>query len=394
MSKNFVSHLIIGVCGAVLLSGCQQAPVTQAPVKVYTPKFHHNFQQAIEDLGQELAEKVPSLSQPEQVIVPVDEFFSAQSAEVSLAGRAMQKQLSALLAQKLAPLQFAPLSAKNVGKARWVVLASYSALKPEAITQAGTWVRLQVALVNTATGEALAKAETYLDAKQFDADPARFYKDAPMYLVDARHAEKLAVLSGQKRPLQQLIQIQATFADTVSDYEAGKLEDAVKGFSEVLKLDSKHPGAMTGLYQSNWQLGRKDDAERAFGKLVDAGFDAGTLSFKLLFKVGRSDFIDNADLSAQYRLWLKVVGQESVAKNKCADVNGHASKSGTAEANDRLSLQRAERIVSQMVRASPGARGKFKPNGLGFRETFVGTGADDASDAIDRRVEFKVNVCN
>jgi hypothetical protein len=30
---------------------------------------------------------------------------------------------------------------------------------------------------------------------------------------------------------------------------------------------------------------------------------------------------------------------------------------------------------------------------MGFRENIVGTGADDASDALDRRVEFKVVAC-
>ncbi len=401
MTKKMHSYWLAPLFGLTLLLGCQQPPIAPAPVsvvapvpKVYLPKFHQSAQQAIEDLGQELTEKLSSISRTDQSPIPVDEFFSAQSAEVSQAGRAMQKQLAIVLGQKLAPLQFSPLSSKNVSKARWVVLASYSAVKPAEGTPAGSWVRLQVAMAHTATGEALAKAETYLDAKQFDADPTRFYKDAPMYLVDQRHQEKLAVLAGQQRPLEQSIQVQALFADTVSDYESGRYDDAAKGFSEVLKIAPDHPGALTGLYQSNWQIGRKDDAERAFGKLAAAGFDAGTLSFKLLFKVGRTDFIDNADLAAQYKLWLKVVGQVSVAKSACADVNGHASKSGSAEVNDRLSLQRAERIAAQLVQSTPAARGKFKSNGIGFKETFVGTGSDDASDAIDRRVEFKVRPCN
>jgi hypothetical protein len=32
-------------------------------------------------------------------------------------------------------------------------------------------------------------------------------------------------------------------------------------------------------------------------------------------------------------------------------------------------------------------------NGVGSRQTMIGTGRDDATDALDRRVEFKVIGC-
>jgi hypothetical protein len=31
---------------------------------------------------------------------------------------------------------------------------------------------------------------------------------------------------------------------------------------------------------------------------------------------------------------------------------------------------------------------------MGFRENLVGTGTDDARDALDRRVEFKISECS
>ena len=42
---------------------------------------------------------------------------------------------------------------------------------------------------------------------------------------------------------------------------------------------------------------RKAEAEQAFSDLVAAGVDAGSLSVKLLFKVGGTAFVDSADLS-------------------------------------------------------------------------------------------------
>ena len=399
MLKCFFVCVLVGAF--VMLAGCRHPPVarpttTPAPEPIVVrqeSRFHNDPQMAIEDLAERLFNALQSHPRPQQIIVPVDDFFSAQSAEVSASGRMLQRQLASVLSQRLSPLQFSPLSSKNVGNAQWLVLANYKTLKPGETATAGTWVRLQVALANTETGETLAKAETYLDTKQFNSGPTRFFKDAPMFMTDDRHREKLAVMAGEKHPLSQSIQVQALFADAISDYESDRLEEAVKGFSGVHGVARDHPGALAGLYQSTWRLGRRNEAEQAFSKLVAVGLDAGTLSFKLLFKVGSTDFIDNADLSTQYRLWLRAVAEGAVAKRKCVDVTGHASKSGTAEMNNRLSLQRAERVVAQLAQVSPATRGKFRAHGKGFEQTIVGTGVDDASDAIDRRVEFTVKPC-
>ena len=36
---------------------------------------------------------------------------------------------------------------------------------------------------------------------------------------------------------------------------------------------------------------------------------------------------------------------------------------------------------------------QLQTSGVGYRQNIVGTGADNASDAVDRRVEFKVVEC-
>ena len=203
----------------------------------------------------------------------------------------------------------------------------------------------------------------------------------------------VAVMGGENRALTESIGVHALFADAVSDYDAGRLAQAAKGFAQVRAQASDHPGALAGLYQTNWQLGNRRDAEQAFSLLVAAGLDAGILSFKLLFRLGRTDFIDSDDLPSQYRMWIKSIGQGAVAKGRCVVVTGHASKSGPRELNAKLSLQRAERIVAQMNQMVSAAKGRFKTAGKGSDETVVGTGANDASDAIDRRVEFTVSPC-
>jgi outer membrane protein OmpA-like peptidoglycan-associated protein len=54
---------------------------------------------------------------------------------------------------------------------------------------------------------------------------------------------------------------------------------------------------------------------------------------------------------------------------------------------------RAETIRSSLEQSDQRLAGKLIATGMGPRETLIGTGKDDASDALDRRVEFKVLKC-
>ena len=381
------------------LAACQKEAVRPDPPPPPPPPppiettYHRDTVSAVDFLVKTLAQQLARVPRPAQSVVPVEEFFSTQSAEVSTSGRALQQQLSATLTRTLSPLEFVPLDTASANKAQWVLLANYATPGPTENLQPGKWIRLQVAMVESSTGKVLTRINTYLDAAQFNAEPTPFFKDAPMYFTDDRHRQRVNVMDGQTQSLGNELLVQSQLSDAISAYEANRFSDAEQGFIKVRTLAANHPSALTGLYQTYWKLGRKPEAEQAFSDLVAAGIDAGSLSVKLLFKVGGTAFVDSADLATQYRLWLKSVGQVVTTKSRCVDITGHASKSGSAEYNDRLSLQRAESIVALIAQTSRDARTRFKSAGRGFQETIVGTGANDATDAIDRRVEFRVRTC-
>ncbi len=46
-----------------------------------------------------------------------------------------------------------------------------------------------------------------------------------------------------------------------------------------------------------------------------------------------------------------------------------------------------------LLTGMPDKRDRMIATGRGYRDNLVGTGRDDASDALDRRVEFKVIGC-
>jgi outer membrane protein OmpA-like peptidoglycan-associated protein len=72
---------------------------------------------------------------------------------------------------------------------------------------------------------------------------------------------------------------------------------------------------------------------------------------------------------------------------------GHTSPTGLAALNERLSLRRAEYIRDQLGRRDKALSQRMIARGAGSSETIVGTGRDDASDALDRRVELLVVAC-
>ena len=381
----------------VLLAACEKKEVVRpAPPPPPPPievTFHRDVPSAIAFLTKSLGQQLVNTPRPAQNVVPVEEFFSAQSAEVTSSGRELQRLLAAALSQNMAPLNFVPLDINSANNAQWALLANYAVPAANESLQPGKWLRLQVAMVESSTGKVLTRINTYLDSAAFNAEPTQFFKDAPMYFTDGRHRDRVGAMYGESRTLNEVLALQSELANAVTAYEGNRYAEAEQGFTNIRKVAVNHPTALTGLYQTYWRTGRKAEAEQVFSELVAAGIDAGSLSVKLLFKVGGTAFVDSADLPIQYRLWMKSVGQVVASKNKCVDVTGHASKSGSPEYNDRLSLQRAESIVTLISQTSRDARQRFKSAGRGYQETIVGTGANDATDAIDRRVEFKVRDC-
>ncbi|MER2540786.1 MAG: OmpA family protein [Azonexus sp.] len=367
----------------------------QAPVRpVDQPAYFKDPKEALAHIAKSLGRQITFVGSPSIKSVPVDEFFNESSAEVAVSGKVFQQQLTTMLGQEAKDINFSVLSKKNIATAQWIVLSSYSPIKDKVAEQPGSWIRLKTVVADVVTGKQLAASESYLQSSQFQGDPTKFFKESPMFLTDKRHKDRIEVMNGKAQPLKEKLTVQASFADAVALYDEGKFVEAEEGFREVLKLTPEHQGALSGIYQSLWQQGKKIPAESAFGKFLAVGFDEGNISIKILFKVNGTDFVDAGDLPLQYKLWTKSIGQTMVAKSKCLDVTGHASKSGSSEYNDRLSLQRATKVVATIQNFSPVTAGKLKANGKGFQETIVGTGSNDATDAIDRRVEFIVKTCN
>jgi outer membrane protein OmpA-like peptidoglycan-associated protein len=150
---------------------------------------------------------------------------------------------------------------------------------------------------------------------------------------------------------------------------------------------------LNGIYLANTKLGRVAEAEAAFGNIVAYGFRSNQLDVKFLFNPGSTVFWSDPRVSSAYGMWLRQIAKEGNAAKVCMNIVGHTSRTGSEGANEALSLQRAN-AIQQRLAAEVGTLGtRVKTTGMGFRENIIGSGSDNAVDALDRRVEFKIVSC-
>ena len=148
-----------------------------------------------------------------------------------------------------------------------------------------------------------------------------------------------------------------------------------------------------GIYLSNLRLGRRDAAADAFAKIVDHGLVNKRLAVKFLFSPGSTVFLPSPAVSGPYPSWLQQIAQRTAQGKACLEISGHTSHTGPEPLNERLSLLRAEFIKQRLVAQEPKLGSRMITNGMGSRANLIGTGRDDFTDALDRRVVFSVIDC-
>jgi outer membrane protein OmpA-like peptidoglycan-associated protein len=158
-------------------------------------------------------------------------------------------------------------------------------------------------------------------------------------------------------------------------------------------LEGQQLRTLNGVYLSNWKLGRDAEAEQAFAKVVETAVANNNLGVKFLFSPGSTEFWPEPKISGPYPFWLRQIARTVAASQACMNVVGHTSRTGSEAYNDKLSEQRAVAIQQKLVAEVSDLAARLKASGQGFRQNLVGTGTDDASDALDRRVEFKLRPC-
>ena len=332
----------------------------------------------------------------------IDPLIDASTGAQTVSSVQMGEQLARIIGTNFSMWRVQPLSRVSLAKSPLLLIGTLTAIntKPSNVEPTDAF-RVWLTLVDLRTGRIVAKQLAAASADTVNAEPTGYFQDSPTWHKDKTVAAYINSCQAKSKvgdPIDPAYLIRlpaaALVQEAISRYGERKLHEAHRLYQDAARLaDPDDLRVLNGLYLTSWRLNRKKEAGEAFGRIVDAGLRARQLPLKLLFSPGSTALLPVADLQAQYRLWLRQVGAQAGATQACLQVVGHASRTGSAAANDVLSQRRAEFIERSLkARAGQGAS-RISASGVGSRENLIGLGTDDLRDVLDRRVEFRVVDC-
>lgn len=323
--------------------------------------------------------------------VVLDPSLDSGSGQQTAATQLLDKSVTERLTGKYEQFEVLPFRAANLAKAQYLLTGT--------LNRAPQAYRINLALTELKTGSVVAQSSALAAEAGVDMSPLPYYRDSPVLVKDKvidGYVRTSATPAGQRADAVYLERIAtATLVnEAMVSYNSARYEEALGQYRSALATPAgEQMRVLNGIYLTNIKLNRMAEAESAFGRVVAFGIAANELGVKFLFNPGSTDFWSDTKVSGPYAMWLRQIAKESGSAKVCIDIVGHTSKTGSEPFNDALSLKRAGYIRQRLGAESAELNARTKSQGMGFRQNIVGSGTDDAVDALDRRVEFKIVPC-
>jgi outer membrane protein OmpA-like peptidoglycan-associated protein len=384
---------------AALCSAHAQSP-QPAPAPVAPPPIL-SFDDAVENAAQTLFSKAQLPPGDEKVDLVIDPLIDGFSGAQSAATRLIEKRIVELVKAKFPRFRIVPFTKEALAKSPIVFVGTIRAINNATITK-GTrdayWICLRLADLKSNKIVSRGAARAKID--EVDATPTLTFSESPVWSDDAATAAYIKTCQNTNvgDPLNpayvERINAAALISEGINEYDSKRYRESLAFYRTALGA----PGGdqlrvHNGVYLANWKLNRRDDAADAFGRLVDFSLMTNKLGVRFLFKPGSTHFLDDQAVTGPYPMWLKQIAGRVIESNLCLEIVGHTSPTGPAQLNERLSALRAQTIKQLLEADEPRISERLIATGVGPKESLIGTGKDDASDALDRRVEFKVLKC-
>lgn len=367
--------------------------VAPAPVK---------FEEAISRAGQQLfAQARAQLGDDPRVLV-VDPLIDANTGSQTVSTVKMGEQLESIAKSRNTRWSVRPLTRAALAQKPLLLIGTLTPVNVErSIDTPPDAFRVWLTLIDLRSGKVIAKQLDRATVDSVNPEPLPYYRDSPTWHKDKTvlgyiNSCQINTRLGDPADPDYLARLPgaAVVNEAILAYDDGKVPLANKLYKEAEPLaDPGDLRVLNGLYITSWQLGQRDAARDAFGKLVESGLELKRLPVKLLFQPGKTAFNQIGDLPQQYQMWIASLARQAGKADGCVRIVGHTSRTGSARGNEILSRQRAETVQRMLERDNRALAARLSAAGAGSREALVGLGTDDARDALDRRVEFRVVDC-
>jgi outer membrane protein OmpA-like peptidoglycan-associated protein len=371
----------------------QQAPAAAAPPPTPIP-----YPDALQKAANDLFSKANVSG--ERIELVIDPLIDAASGSQSVTTRSMQQTLIDTVQKSYPRFQLQPFNTETLARNPVVLVGTFTAVNNQGLDGPRDAYRICLTLADLKSKTVVSKGVARAQLEGVDVTPTTYYRDAPMWGKDPATDAYVKTCQGTKLgetidpSYVERLTAGALINDGILNYEAQHFRESLAFYRAARNM----PGGdqlrvRIGTYLASSKLGRRDDMVEAFGDLVDQGLKSDQLMVKLLFRPGTTQFVENPQVTEPYPMWLSQIATRARQRGACLEIVGHTSRTGLPQVNERLSTLRAQFVMDLLLTGAPESRNRMIATGRGFKENLVGTGKDDASDALDRRVEFKVIGC-
>ena len=397
-AKRVLVSATAGLFG--VLVGCAAPP--QATNLSDEQPFDQAVAQATDGLAAQ-TQKLPAfLAKVESKVnkrsVVLDPMLDAVTGQQTAATVLLENRVSQRLTTPPHAFEILPFQSANLARAQYLLTGTMTRVEGSAANRKRA-LQINIALTELKSGTVVAQASALARDEGLDHTPLAYYRDSPVLVKDKvieGYARTSATPPGQRGDAFYLERIAAATVinEATALYNQERYVEALGQYRSALAMPTgEQIRVMNGIYLASAKLGRTAEAEQAFGRVVALGIAYNELGVKFLFNPGSTDFWSDPRVSGPYAMWLRQIAKEGTAAKVCMNVVGHTSKTGSEQVNDALSLQRANVIKQRLSTESVTLGARTKTAGMGFRQNIVGSGTDNAVDALDRRVEFKIIPC-